>query len=795
MAEPFARKGQLLRAHLVGSCTLAKKIFTFQKPWLLLPHQELILKMVQEHDTGKNTSFFQDKLEGKRKDNLTNHSFLGGICFWAAQEKSIESFLCSHAIMRHHTSLDILKSFWEKNVYLESQEDILKKQLEDLLGREILVFLSREMVNDICNNLGRINHSLKQYVQAVLKEKSARNFFFLQGVYSVLLQADRKDSADWQKEIKFCSFPPAGIDAYLESVYGKNVDALKNQARQESLQVLKGMSKEEIQNTYFYTLTAPTGLGKTLISIQAALYLREQLYNMFGTHSRIIYAVPFINIAEEVAEILKKVFGQELTLTYHYTAGKEKSLTEEEESIDQVYLEMLCWDRDIILTSFVQLFHSIVSDNSKQLLKFISVSNSIVILDEVQSVPDHLKGFVGAVMQKMAEYYGTRFILCTATQPRLMDFAEKVSGDNVNFVELLPDGKKYFPGVEQGLIKERTKMVPYLERKLTPEEFLKFFKERYNGGSAVVIVNTIDSSRKIYKLLDKEYPGKVVYLSTALTPKDRRETINFIQKNISQGIILVSTQAIEAGVNLDFDLGFRALAPWESLIQSAGRVNRFGKKPVCTVYVFELDDGSRFVYRPAVLDAVKKDLLEKKIIPEKDYFTMVEKHYNRLLHNTSLEDSISLWQCLLKVSHDQLNQKGVKGVFSGKFVSPFRLIEDEGKITVFIEKDDIASQAADFLAEIYNNKNMKEVQQKAKRLFGDLKFSSDDNITSYEMNVLKHLIFNRLHDYSVQTRDIDKSWKDFSERVGVSVFSGVKWIPPDEVSRFYDKKIGIVDVK
>ena len=375
--------------------------------------------------------------------------------------------------------------------------------------------------------------------------QDAEWYFLLIYLFSLLIDLDKLDAAELRIR-KIVSVSPERVSNYLQkkkkdnlSVKSENTfNDRREKARKSIMEVINSLTDDEIRNTRFYLLTAPTGIGKTLSSLQCALRLQERIKEIEGYTPCIITAIPFINIIEQHRKEYEEVFGKELDLVVHHRLSdfSIRHNRHEEIPVDKALLEVESWEGDVILTTFVQLFQSIFTGNNRLLKKVNKLAGSIIIIDEAQAVPEGYMPLIGAALQKIAEHYGTRFILMTATQPKLLEFGTLLNpdGKKIKPVTLLPGFEQYF------LELKRTKLIPLLDRKLNNEQFIELFFGKWDQKSSVlIVVNTIKRSIDIYNeiknaLKERKYRAKVYYLSTNIIPKKRREVIDIVGKRLQK---------------------------------------------------------------------------------------------------------------------------------------------------------------------------------------------------------------------------------------------------------------------
>ena len=340
----------------------------------------------------------------------------------------------------------------------------------------------------------------------------------------------------------------------------------------------------------FYSLALPTGMGKTLTSLSWALNHAKAKDNQL---KRIIIVLPYISIIDQTARELKRIFGEEWILEHHasYNEGHNSATDRNEDySTEQKRKQLACenWDFPVIVTTTVQFFESLFSNKPSKCRKIHNIAESVVIFDEVQTIPKEIVLPTLGMLNDIQAVMRTSFLFCTATQPAY----EKRSGfDGITSIVPLIE--------EPGILYDKTKRVTYhLLDELAPISFDRLTNMVIEcNEAALVIFNTKKDALEFFSLMksgdiwDAQY-----HLSTAMCPDHRKITIKNIKFDLEarRKILVVSTQLIEAGVDFDFPIVFRALAPLEAIIQSAGRCNREGllnqHGGLGNVYLFLLED-------------------------------------------------------------------------------------------------------------------------------------------------------------------------------------------------------------
>lgn len=428
---------------------------------------------------------------------------------------------------------------------------------------------------------GRIKSEIPEYVEsdAVLPEthtpiygrgdKAFGSAFLIRMLYSCLVDADfldteifmRGECRDYQYDSvqalldKFCAYVKPWLDKQgLSLLDGKRNEILQN-CMQQGRQVPSGL----------YTLTVPTGGGKTTASLGFALKHVVQTGK-----DRIIYVVPYTSIIEQNAAVFRKILGFDNVLEHHASYDGYKGETSEEFAKEQLASEN--WDAPVIVTTAVRFFEALYGHKSSRLRRLHNIANSVVIFDEAQMFPvEHLTPCVRGIEELVKNYHVTA-VLCTATCPAL---DTKFS---IPITELQPDKFELYD------LLRRVTIDVSLEERSTEE-----LAEMMTGYEQVLcIVNTRQAAKDVYDMLPT---GGRYHLSTLMYPTHRRSVLDKIRVRLRDGlpVRLVSTSLVEAGVDVDFPFVMREITGLDSILQAAGRCNREGKRLAADsrVYVFK----------------------------------------------------------------------------------------------------------------------------------------------------------------------------------------------------------------
>jgi CRISPR-associated endonuclease/helicase Cas3 len=668
------------------------------------------------HDLGKYTIYFQNYLFGKTVSpkQLKNHSHIGAytILNKYMEQPEIAGFLY-FILLNHHSNFD---NILETGIFPQEQNItyITTKQMEDIsLKAEIIIEelnnnpISAEFITfPDPGNQKRIRKTIKK---RLIKTPTIQDYFTINYLFSLLIEADKLDASGTPLYTRK-SLPANAVDNFIgkantsvllaiEELSGFEQNKLRNWVRAK---VLENLNDPDILNHNLFTLTAPTGIGKTLTALDFALRLKKKIREKENFEPQIIYGMPFINIIEQGLKVYQDVFkGSDVKILGHYQYadifGEEKEKENRDnggDNYNKKLMQLNTWQADVVITSFVQFFETLISNRNKMLLKFNHLAGSIVILDEIQTLRLEQLPLIGTVLYFLAKYLNTRIILMTATKPKIFELANKEilisESEKAIPYELLQTYEKVFQKFN------RTQIIPLLDKPIeTPDDFYDIFNEkRKHKQSCLIVCNTVQRSIDIYNKLSEEGISPLYYLSTNIVPAVRLDRIKKIKKDILQGKapVLVSTQVVEAGVDLDFDMGFRDLGPIDSIVQVAGRINRENNpaKVLSPLYIIKYQNEkgkieAEYIYDRITCDQVVKALSEEKI-EEKDYLHLVDDYFSDVASKEAYDKARKLFTSMKRLRYDSDNQEFP--------VSSFKIINDSPwAVSVFIEMNDEAKKA------------------------------------------------------------------------------------------------------
>ena len=740
------------------------------------------------HDLGKYTSYFQAYLlePNKVANDLKSHSSLGAhTAFQYLKDDKKNALIAYYLIKLHHSNLlnfdkvlwpdfynerkwGIIDTFYKQ---VQNLNDIgeLKNQLADLNITHLKFTEPKQLYNE--------------YKIEFEQADSIENYFIVNYLFSLLIESDKLDASDTQV-YNFSSLPENAVDkrrnfgrpAYPDrelNTFTQN--ELRNFVRAE---VVKNIDRDEILDKRIFTLAAPTGIGKTMTALDFALKLRKKIEEQEGYLAQIIYGLPFINIIEQALQEYEETLGVGKILGHYQYADvfgsdepEKNTLDDEERFYSQKKMGWDTWQSDVVITSFVQLFETLIGNRNKLLKKFHHFADSIIILDEVQTLAIEKLPVIGAAIYYLCKFLKARVIIMTATQPKLFKLMSReldveIEDDSLLPFNLLTRDHEVFACFN------RTKIIPLIENRMENEEFIEFFDSVWTPDkSCLIVVNKVNRSIEIFDLLSHQLNDSVVdifYLSTNITPVERKKRINQIKKQLpNKTCILVSTQVVEAGVDLDFDMGIRDLGPIDSIVQVAGRINRENsiERKGAPIYIVDFGDCQR-IYGHAT-ESKARLTLSKSEIDEENYKELVEGYFESVSDKSQSDFKISkeVFQAMKQLRYAHPTGSGQNKDLT---VSDFKIIENSNQgVSVFVELpgDTEGSKARKaFEALLKNEIPRHEFESKFKREF--------------------HQRIIAVPDYLSNTKLLIKEGNRLSENI--------LWIKPDVSEYYYDNRTGFI---
>ncbi len=738
------------------------------------------------HDIGKYTEYFQRKIRGHQtsyefKGELYSHAPISA-CYaaWAAKQMfGDDPFIIAATMLcvyRHHGNLR--NSF---NEIYKLLDRVLKnpnylKQVESISKR--MSYISRELRGLRLPDLGRFLTEFRdglRGVSSVLFQAACRSYeikdlYTLLLLFSVLIDSDKKTAAGSREIFQRPDVNAYAVDSYLQQRLGTGGGRMAELRRELYRNVIETfdvmLDYQEIPR--IITITAPTGSGKTLLSLSVALRLREKIRDT-GHKPRIIYVLPYINIIEQTYKVFSEVLGnppiEVLTKHHHLYYPRDEG---DDTPLEEKLMLVESWESEIVVTTFVQFLETLFGTRNSMLKKFHKLYNSIIILDEPQTLPVDYWLLVREAVKALSEE--SHIIFMTATMPKML--VTKRDGRLENERELVQDCEKYFAKLN------RVSYIYEHEQKIV-DEAADFVLDKWNGeGSILAIVNKISTSIELYRAIKKrletvqpliieegtQLPNdcdKVVlaYLSTNITPKERLRRVLLLRDLLQQHkrVVCVSTQLVEAGVDLDFDKVVRDIAPFDSIIQAGGRCNRNWTKDSGTVYIIRLKDGegnldSTRIYGNLTICGITQPLLEKwRRWNEDRILTCIREYFELVEDKLSVEysdESKELLNAVKRLDFEKLGQ--------------FKLIKEEPRAAVFVEIDQDAKAVLEDFRRVWK--------------------ARDENDNRKELRLRRA----GLEEYIVETWNVDGLPE---ERIAEGI--DIRYIPYERVDEYYDRETGL----
>ncbi|MGB0679475.1 MAG: CRISPR-associated endonuclease Cas3'' [Polyangiales bacterium] len=348
------------------------------------------------------------------------------------------------------------------------------------------------------------------------------------------------------------------LDAHLQALASQAEPTCVNRTRAK---VLAHCRAAATRSPGVFSLTVPTGGGKTLASLAFALAHAQQ----HGLR-RVVVAIPFTSIIEQSAASYRAALGQDALIEHHCHVDLSKETGRNRLATEN-------WDAPLVVTTNVQLLESLLSNRPSRCRKLHRLAQSVIVLDEAQSVPPELLDTILQVLRTLVQDYGCTLVLCTATQPALQRSAMLPNGfEPVH--EIVPDPR----ALSQGLRRTRVEWPDMAQT--PPPDWQPLACALAQTPSVLAIVDRRAAARDLTETLDKALGDpSTVHLSGLMCAAHRSACLAAVRRKLAQGeaVRLVSTQLVEAGVDIDFPVVFRAMAGLEAIVQAAGRCNREGR--------------------------------------------------------------------------------------------------------------------------------------------------------------------------------------------------------------------------
>lgn len=635
------------------------------------------------HDLGKYSSEFQYYIRGivgllgdnakeksQRQKGKINHATAGGKIAWEKlqnhSDSSIVFEILANCIISHHTGLHDYLGMNGDSPLLSNLKKGVIPETNIYSDQEFVDKFSQLDWKELCKELRTLVESIDQVSK---NNNIIRHFYYgmvTRFLFSCLIDADHTTAANFESPEK------AALRTSKESALWKHIAEKFEEKLKEKHGAATSKSSKEIQEIRkiiseqcrkastkekgFFTLSAPTGGGKTLSSLRFALHHAKHHTEI----ERIIYVIPYTSIIEQNAQVARECVGEEHLIEHHCNLS---------DAIDTERNKLLSenWDAPIIFTTMVQFLDSLFSGKTSDARRMHQLAKSVIIFDEIQTLPIKTVYLFNNAVNFLVKFAKSSVVLCTATQPLLHK-----TDHPTNFLTYplpLTSDNEIVSLDESSTTLHRTQIIDECKNGgWTTDEIADITIEQCKlYGSTLVVVNTKDSAYQLYKTLNSQHSVSLYYLTTNMCPIHRKDVLQTLKNELrkekkSSPIVCISTQLIEAGVDINFGSVIRYLAGLDSIVQSAGRCNRHGLakqlSPVIIVnpkeekltHLRDIEEGQKATDR--VLEEFRKNpdkydnsLLSKKAI-DQFYFYYFFKRKDKMYYpvkepKTTLFDLLS----------------------------------------------------------------------------------------------------------------------------------------------------------
>lgn len=525
------------------------------------------------HDFGKYSRSFQDVLEGKRTH--IDHALCGAAFIYCLSEKRKSSFVYRaviESINGHHDGLagyGDLEKYLENSLRSDDPVECNNRKTVALAGQKQYQEATKAFLKDFPQFTFEDFPQFKSEAQAIenvqkldVIDESIDAMLYTRMLFSCLVDADYTISSEkeLQKPLEF------EAEQCLKALYEYREELKKDAKGSSTVNALRDLLFERCGEAArlkegLFTLTAPTGTGKTLALLHFALQHADEFKK-----KRIILVLPFLALTEQSYDVYSKIIPEIL---------QDHSQSELDDR-QREFAER--WESPFIITTSVKFFQALFAQKPTDCRKLHNIANSIILFDEAQSLPANLLDATLNAVNALCNRYHCTMVFSTATQPEF----KSIQGVSWKPIEIVPE----YPMMYKKLA--RTQVEWRIKKQIPLEEIARKMEEEEN---VCAIVNLRRHAVELFEVLKSDDCNReeLFFLTTDLCPKHRSEVIRNIKERQKAGLPckVISTQCIEAGVDLDFRVLYRALAPLEAIIQAAGRCNRSGRFEMGKVVVFE----------------------------------------------------------------------------------------------------------------------------------------------------------------------------------------------------------------
>lgn len=633
------RPDKTLETHLAEMGSVASVFFRRHSPTLEKMLAFQLAEAIAFHDTGKGTRFFQqyiadpDSYDG---DPMLKAHTPVSLYYWLryAFERDmawLDILAVAALVWRHHGEFPVCSGHDGLEMAFGRCTESLPLQLADFPVEQISAITGRELSAE--TDWEWIDEKLVDFVyehdfEDLGLNEAARFRLQVQIIFSMLLEADRAYLAlSGPDLVAYLTDSPAelpGADRITAHCDAKPRTPLIERQTTLRRQVV------EAATANMNTVTLPTGMGKTLIGAEWLLRKRS----IDNVHRKMIVVLPFLSIIDQTVKEYKELLGPENAdgILESHSLASRSYVTYEEGDSDQERAQAQndardfladTWAAPLVITTFDQFLLALFSSENRHMLRCSSLADALVVMDEIQAVPPKLWTCMRLAFSQLAQHFNTRFLIMSATQPGFLPEAvEAVSHPT----EVFSECRRYALHMRHQSPMEMDEFQEECTRRLT---------EEWADRRVLIVLNTRGAARHLRDAMADAAPKELplFFLSADVIPRERLEYI----EQIKQGnpCLVVSTQCVEAGVDIDMDFVIRDFAPLDSIVQVAGRCNRRGARKRAIVEIVDVHSPNgrsyaNMVYDANILSETRSLLAGIDILPEENVLAYTRQYFERL---------------------------------------------------------------------------------------------------------------------------------------------------------------------
>ncbi len=709
------------------------------------------------HDFGKAKKQFQEYIWTGHKVKEREHAVISSIFGFIVSTKIFKSseglsrlipFVCAYVINRHHGLLvDIDDAFSPESLQVEYAvaRNSIDERMWDLTfdvpyyGTVVFKDFRDAFMSLQTDDIAREFKKFRVFLREQSERSGAENSPLIDLYLTLLVIVSTIAESDVACVIRAplpeisSSIPVQKIEEFLSKLEDKGSETFR-MLRKKAWKNVRSFISSNVSSTF--KLNLPTGIGKTLMGLHLATKLQQKRRGLT------IYSLPYLSIIEQVSDVARSVLCNEpdplRVLQYHSLTFPEARNSRESPNFEQARFATEDWDSDMVVTTFDQLFYSFLSGQRSFIRRFWRLAGATLILDEVQTVPSRIIPLIKAFLQRMSTKLEMKMLYMTATSPPFLNEAVKIIQEDEEFFTCL----------------NRTCIILNLE-KIRLRDYLgslpAFLSER-KYKSIMFVANTIRCSFRLFEFLQRLKEEQedfrnmqLFYISGAVVPIERINKIKEIKKLLEsestdkKWVVIVATQCVEAGVDIDVDEIVRDFAPWDSLMQVCGRANRNDRNPCATVWVHRWVDDERnnsnklfadYIYDCVLLDATFEVLNNNpKELNESEYLTIQKRYNKELERRLSLDKYRSILANTLAWKFSEIDE----------FRKEFRE-GDAFKVSIFCVADETSARLKKIATLLWSSKDPQAALLELEKLVNSDHFSKLAEFLKIDSPVLMDMI-------------------------------------------------------